>query len=753
MSILGNPVARIEDPRFLTGAATFVGDIDHPALDNAAHVVFVRSTMAHAHLLSVDATDATTMPGVLGVFTATDIDVAPLPSWGPVPDVAIRPILATGKVRFVGEPIAAVVADTYGQAVDAAEMVLVDYDPLPAVIDPRTAEANPSLLFEELGTNLARASGQDLGLDFSGCEVVVSIDVDNNRISAAPIEGRVAAVAYTDDGRLTCWSSTQGAHPARQKIADALGLDAEMVRVIIPDVGGSFGAKGGPGNEECLLGDLAKKVGRPLRWADTRTENLQAMGWGRSQYNTITLGGTRDGDFTHLQFDCLAESGAYGGAGMFMPAFTKMMVQGVYEIENVSFLTKAVFTNAAPIEAFRGAGRPEAAAAIERVVDAFAAEVGIGPVEVRRRNYIDSDRFPYLTAGRVTYDSGDYEATLDTALAAAGYDDLRSDQAERRARGDRIELGIGLATYVEITAPGGAPTITELGSVELRPDGTVLARSGATPFGQGHHTTWAMIIADKMGVSIGDVELITGDTDALESSNTTGGSRSVQIAGSALDNAAAKMVEAARSVAADVLEAAEVDLVLEGGRFHVAGTPAKSVGWADVAEASPEPLVTHNDFSQSAPTFPFGTHIAVVEVDTETGKVELKRFIAVDDAGTLINPLLAAGQIHGGLAAGIAQALFEHGTFDEDGNLVASNFADYTIVSAAELPMFERVESITPTPLNPLGAKGIGESGSIGSTPAVQNAVIDALSPFGIRHLDIPLTPLRVFEAIQASSL
>ena len=748
MSILGNEVRRVEDPRMLTDGGTYVADIP---VEGAAHVVFVRSPIAHAHLLSVETSEARSMPGVVEVVTGADLDLAHRPPM--MGDAAMsRPLLATGKVRFVGEPIAAVVAETVVQATDAAEAVWADYDPLPAVVDAESAADGPKL-FDDAESNVAIAFPPAAELDFSGCDAVVTHRIVNSKIYASPIEGRVAAAAWADDGRLTCWSSTQGAHSAQGAICGALGLEPSQVRVIIPDVGGGFGTKAAPSAEECLLGWLARRVGRPVRWTETRTESLQALGHSRAQFQTVTLGGTADGRITHYHLDMLADAGAYPAVGALLPTFTGLMAPGNYDIENVVWSATAVATNTAPVQAFRGAGRPEATAAIERAVDLFAAEIDMDPAEVRRRNFLAPDAFPLTTPTGAAYDSGDYRSTLEAALEAADYDGLRAEQAARRERGDRQLLGIGLASYVEVTSPMG-PVCTETGSLELRSDGSVLARTGATPFGQGHVTTLSMVVADTLGIDMDQIEMIHGDTDEIPSSDITGGSRTAQIAGSALFDASEKLIEAARPLAADLLEAAPADVVLdsETGQFHVVGTPARTADWAQVATVADQPLFVENDFEQHGPTFPFGTHVAVVEVDTGTGEVTLERLVAVDDAGTLLNPLLAHGQIHGGLAAGVAQALIEEVRYDPDGNLLTSNFADYGVISTTELPSFELFESVTPTPLNPLGAKGIGESGTVGATPAVQNAVVDALSHLGIRHLDMPTSPERVWSAMESVS-
>jgi carbon-monoxide dehydrogenase large subunit len=477
------------------------------------------------------------------------------------------------------------------------------------------------------------------------------------------------------------------------------------------------------------------------------------MQHGRAQRQTVSVGGTRDGRITHYRLRLVQDAGAYPLMGAILPVATRTMASGVYDIEHVEVDSVSLVTNTTPVASYRGAGRPEAAAAIERAVDIFAAEIGVDPAEVRRRNFVPPDAFPYRTRTGAEYDSGRYADALERALDAADYEALRDEQRHRRAAGSSRLLGIGLAVYVEVTAFGGGG---EFGEVTVRPDGTVLAKTGSTPYGQGHLTTWAMLVAERLGVPMERVEVVYGDTDVIPHSNFTGGSRSVQLAGSAIWQASGRVVDQARDVAARLLEAAPEDVMLDtsdgDGRFHVAGVPAVSVSWSEVASASDGPISGLADFVQPQPTFPFGAHVAVVEIDAETGHTDLIRFIAVDDAGTIVNPLLAAGQVHGGLAQGIAQALFEGVGFDDDATPLTTNLMDYPMPSAAELPSFERIVQETPTPLNELGAKGIGEAGTIGATPAVQNAVVDALSHLGVRHVEMPCTPERVWRAIREHS-
>jgi aerobic carbon-monoxide dehydrogenase large subunit len=742
-------VPRIEDPRFLTGQATFV---DNLRLPRAAHVTYVTSTIASARIAGIDVAEARSAPGVIDVVTADDLDLEPYPS-----DMAVlnadmtRPWLASGVVRFVGEPVVAIVAETAAQGEDAADLVFIDYDPLPTLVDPEESRLDELLLHEAAGTNVAFAlpAGKNT-VSFDECEVVVTQRMVNQRVAPCPLEVRAAAAEWGDDGRLTLWLSTQGSHPARERAAAGLGIDLDRIRVIVPDVGGGFGAKGASYPEELLLGWLARRVGRPLRWTEGRSDSMNGLGHGRGQIQHLTIGGKRDGTVEVIKLEVLQDAGAYPRMGALLPFMTRTMATGVYGIGRVEFSSTSVVTNTTPVVAYRGAGRPEAAAALERGMDIWAAELGLDPAEVRRRNLVPADAFPYTTAVGTLYDCGEYEQALDLVLSSVGYDDLRADQRRRREEGLPRQLGIGLAVYVEITGSGG----DEHGSVEVLPDGRVIARTGTTPYGQGHATTWAMLVAERLGVAISDVEVISGDSDLFPTGTTTGGSRSVQLGGTAMAQASDHVVEQARRLAADLLEANPDDVVLDRaeGRFHVTGTPAVSRSWAEVAASTGDDgLRGEALFESQGATFPFGAHVAVVEVDTETGLVELIRMVAVDDAGRIVNPLIAEGQIHGGLAQGVAQALMEEVRYDPDGNPMTANFADYGFPSAADLPSFESIRMETPTPNNPLGAKGIGESGTIGATPAMHNAVIDALAHLGVRHIDMPTTPEKVWRAIEAA--
>ena len=748
MSILGNRVVRKEDPALLTTGGNYVDDI---TVDGALHVVYVRSMVAHGNITSIDVTEARTAPGVVDVVTNADLTIGDIKPFMLLNQSLTRPVLARERVRYVGEPIVAVVAESRAAAVDAAELVIVDIEPLPVIIDPRDALADDAIhLFPQIATNVAMHSDHNgEPISFANCDVVVTQTTVNQRLAPAPIENR-SAIAWWEDGRLVLELGCQGTHPIRNTVSEIYGLEHDQMRVICPDVGGGFGAKAHAAPEAVVLGELSRRTGRPVRWTETRSENMTGMGHGRGQIQTVTLGGTKDGDLLAYKIEILQDAGGYPNMGAILPYATRIMATGVYDIPAVEVSSKSVATNTTPTGAYRGAGRPEASAALERAVDLFADEAGLDPAEVRRRNFVQPDAFPFTTPTGTIYDSGNYEESLNRALAAAGYNELLEEQARRRASGDRRLIGIGIATYVEITGAGGG---SEYGSVEVLADGSARVVTGSNPYGQGHITSWSMLVSDQTGIPLDRIEVVYGDTDLVPTGETTGGSRSLQIAGSAVFDATGKLVEIARQRAADLLEANPADIVLDTdtARFHVAGTPAVSLGWEDIGATSSDEanqLFALSDFTASGPTFPFGTHVAVVEIDSDTGKVELRRMIACDDAGVILNPLLVDGQVHGGLAQGISQALFEEVRYDEDGNPLSTTLLDYLMPSAAEFPLFERVELETPSPINPLGAKGIGESGTIGSTPAVQNAVVDAVSHLGIRHIDMPLTPERVWRAI-----
>src|SRR6478672_1485854 len=757
MSILGTRVVRIEDPRLLTAGGTYVDDLRVPQLTGAARVTFVRSHHGHALITGVDATAALAAPGVIAVLTYQDINdippPPPLPEGGPPPGseaaplpmggVWQEPLLAVDRVRFVGEPVAMVLTDDSYQGEDAAELVSVDYEPLPAVVDPADALAGHTLLFPDAGSNVAVAhpAGDTV---FDGCDVVVSRDIVNQRVAPVPLEGRAAAAMWTG-GKLTVWVSTQNAQISRFIMAGAFGLDPDAIRVVAPDVGGGFGAKVGIDRDAILVAWAARHTGRALRWVETRSENLVGMKHGRDQQHRIKIGRTGDRRGLAYRLDVLQDTGAYPRMSGFLPTLTNLMAVGPYDIAHVEVGYRVVVTNKTPIAAYRGAGRPEATAAIERAMDLFAAEIGMDPAEVRRKNLVRPDQFPLTTKGGAPYDSGEYEKALDAVLDAVGYADLRAEQAARRERGDAVQIGIGVSVFVEIT--GGA-AFKESAAVEVHPDGTVTVLTGTSPHGQGHATAWAMLASEHLDIPVEKITVKHGDTDLVPRGAGTMGSRSLQTGGIAVYQAAGELVEVAKQRAADVLEASVDDLVVEKGAVVVRGTDT-ALPLGDLAAR--EKLRVDTRFDSGAPTFPFGAHVAVALVDVESGKAVIDKIVTIDDAGPVLNPLLAEGQRHGGIAQGIAQALLEEVVYDEDGNPVTATFADYGIPSAAELPSFTLLDMATPTHLNPLGVKGIGEAGTIGATPAAQSAVIDALAHLGVRHIDMPLTPLRVWEAIEGA--
>jgi carbon-monoxide dehydrogenase large subunit len=758
VSILGTRVLRVEDPKFLTTGGVYVDDLTDPRLDGAGYVTYVRSVVAHARI-TVDASAAREQPGVIAVVTGADLaDLAAPPP--PMPFIAptlVRPWLTQDVVRYVGEPIAAIVTEDRYCGEDVAELVSVDYDPLPVVVDPREAAKDETVLHAAHGSNTALAFevGQTEGL-FDGCEVVVTQEMTNQRVAPAPLEVRGAACAWGppgsgDAGRLTFWASTQSPHGARDTIATALSLDPQQVHFIAPDVGGGFGAKFSVSTEDLLLAVLAQRLGRPMRWTETRTENLLSMGHGRAQVQTVTVGGRRDGTIEAYSLDVLQDAGAYPHFGAVLPFMTQMMATGVYAIPKLAVRTRSVATNTAPVVAYRGAGRPEATAAIERAVDVFAAEIGMDPAQVRRKNLLGPDQFPFTTPAGATYDSGAYDEALQAVLDAAGYDDLRAEQKRRRDAGERKVLGIGLSSYVEITA--GPEAGTEFARVNVKPDGSVIVYTGTSPHGQGHGTSFAMLAADELGIPIERITVVHGDTDLVARGGGTGGSRSLQLGGAAVHQGAIEAVEAARDLAAELFEAAAGDIVLDKqrGGFHVAGSPDEVRSWSEVATSADAEhgLIIDTDFTAQGATFPFGAHLAVVEVDLDTGRTRLVRIVTVDDAGPVINPVIVEGQRHGGIAQGVSQALYEQALYDDDGNPQTTNFADYAFPSAAELPDFELVEMATRSPLNPLGVKGIGEAGTIGATPAVHNAVVDAVAHLGVRHIEMPTTSERVWRAVE----
>jgi carbon-monoxide dehydrogenase large subunit len=756
-SLLGNAVRRVEDPELLVGRGSFV---DNHRLAGTTHAVFVRSPFAHARIAAVDTTEAAAAPGVLGVFRSADLGDDPVAPFAVVNPKCPRYALARGKVRYVGDPVVLVVAETAAQALDAAELVDIDYDELPAVADVEAALLpGAPLQFEELGSNIAvglRAPDESDPLE--GASHVTRLRMVNQRVATSPIEGNAILVSpdlVSPDGQgLTAWVSTQHPHLARDLLVKLTGFDRERVRVVAPHVGGAFGGKAGIGAEHAAIVLAALRLDRPVRWTETRSEATLSM-HGRAQVQYAELGLDDDGRIVGLRLRVLGDCGAYAGFGGGLavgPSY--LMAPGPYRIPRLRYDAAAVLTNTSPVGAFRGAGRPEAAALLERLLDLAADELGMEPEEIRRRNLLEADSFPVQTLTGATYDTGDYRHALDEALRIGDVEAVRREQAERRRRGDVRQLGVGLATYVEITGFGG----TEFGSVHLGPDGDAVVSAGTSAHGQGHATSFSMIVADRLGIPLEKIRYVQSDTAVVPTGGGTGGSRSLQMGGNAVRQASEEVREKALEIAARMLEADPADLRLEDGTFSVAGVPGISLDWAQVAgeaHRSEDGLGSDTEFFQDGATFPFGAHVAVVEVDTETGFVRPLRHVAVDDCGTVLNPLIVAGQQHGGGAQGISQALWEGFVYTDDGTPLTATFADYPLPTAADMVRLDGLvvtNTETPTPLNPLGAKGIGESATIGSTPAVQNAVVDALSHLGVRHVEMPCTPERVWRAIQEAA-
>jgi carbon-monoxide dehydrogenase large subunit len=748
----GKAVRRREDPPLIKGEGTYTDDLRLPG---ELHAAFVRSEIAHGRIAGIETEAAASAPGVAGVFTAADFDLEPFGPGPMAPDDMLRPVLATDVVRFQGEAIAIVVAETREAAVDAAELVEVEIEPLEIVVDPeRAAQDDAPKLFPDKGTNVAFATEPKDTDVLTEADVVVRSRFVNQRLAAVPMEP-AAAVAAPEEGGVRLWIPCQAPHTARDIAASSLRLDKDAVRVTIPNVGGGFGARIPPYPEQVAIAAAALRLDRPVRYVESRWETMIAMQHGRAQVQDVELGAKSDGTLVGIKVRVIADCGAYPGDAVLMPFLTGQMASGVYRVPRVDFAYRAVVTNTTPIGAYRGAGRPEATALIERAMDQLAARLELDPAELRRRNFIAPEDFPHQTVAGARYDSGEYARALDRVLEAAGYDGLRAEQARRRESGDVRQLGIGVCTYVELTGLG-----VEVGTCTVNEDGTVTVKTGTSPQGQGHETTWAQLVSWTLGVPMADVRIVHSDTRQVPRGMGTMGSRTLQVGGSAMINATREVLEKGRELAAHLLEASPDDVqVVAGQGLGVAGTPSATVSWAELAKAANDPsrlpegmelgLDAVNDFETPDSSYPFGAHLAVVEVDTETGMADLVRHVTVDDSGRIANPLLAEGQIHGGIAQGVAQALYEEMAYDDDGNCLTGSLTSYALPTAAELPLFETSRTETPSPLNPLGAKGIGESGAIGATPAVWNAVVDAVSHLGVENIDMPATPQRVWNAIQ----
>ncbi len=761
-SILGNSVVRLEDPTLLTGAGKYVGDLESAGV---ARVVFVRSSVAHGTVSSVDVEEARRMPGVVAVYHAAgdDLGLAPFQGFPMLPASFNRPVFAGETVRFVGDIVAAVVADTEAQAYDAAEAIVVDVEPLPAVVSAEAAlEPDAPIIFPEVGSNVCfnTTFGEEDPLE--GAQVRAEVKMVSQRLAGVPMEPNgCLAVPGEPEGGITCWLSHQAPHSVLPAVAGALGLEASQVRVVCPWGGGGFGPKAAVYVEYLVAAAAARALGRPVKWIESRSEDMLSLVHGRDFVMKAALGLDGEGKILGLDASVVAAAGAYPAIGAVLPMLTQMMSVGVYDIAKVRFSATSAVTNNTTTGAYRGAGRPEATQLIERLIDVAADQIGMDPAELRRKNFIDPAAFPVTTVTGGAYDSGEYAKALDAVLEASGYKALRAEQEKRRKAGDTKQLGIGVSAYVEVTAPLGLHT--EFGASEINDDGTATISAGTSVHGQGHHTAFAMVASHVLGIPMEKIKFVNSDTAAVPRGAGTLGSRSLQTGGNAIMAASEQVLERAKKIAAHTLEASPDDIVPGGGGLHVAGVPGQLVSWADLAAASkdgaqlPEGMEAatlrhEGDFDGGNSTFPFGAHVSVVEVDTDTGGVRMLRHVAVDDCGRILNPLLVRGQQHGGIAQGAAQALFEEVRYDSDGNPLTGNLMDYLIPAASEFCSFETSNTETDSPRNPLGAKGIGESGTIGSTPAIQNAVVDALSHLGITHIDMPCTPERVWRAIRSAT-
>jgi aerobic carbon-monoxide dehydrogenase large subunit len=753
--VFGSSIRRIEDPHLIRGAGRYVDDL-RPA--GCLHLVFLRSHLAHATIGRIDLAAARKAKGVVAAWSATDLqNLKPLRIEEGVEGMALpeRRVLSSGRVRHAGEAVAMLVAESLAEARDALELIELDLEPLPVVTDmERALQDGAPLLYPELGSNVAFRKELKRGAvkrSFDQADVVVRERLVNQRLIPAPLEPR-GAVAWIDDGRLTVQVSSQSTYGVRGTVAACLGLEEEEVRVIVEDVGGGFGSKGGCLGEEIAVAEAARRLGRPVKWIEDRSENCAVTWHGRGQLQEVELAARRDGTVLAVRSRILADMG--GRLEPFtalIPGVTPDLQTGCYRIPASQSSLLAVYTNTTPTGPYRGAGRPEAAFLIERMMDRLAGELGIDPIELRLRNFISPSEFPYTNAGKLTYDSGNYAGTLQRLVEVSGYPQLR--EAQRRARADGKLQGIGIATYVEIAAGTEADQAT----VRLESDGMITVITGSTPHGQGHQTTWAQIAADHFGVSVDRIKVVFGDSDLPAYAIGTFGSRSAALSGSAIHETVGALTAQLRSLAAAAFEAAPADVVLEAGRLQVRGVPARAMSlqqlatWAIEAGRQPE-LSARKEFEAPAEVFPFGAHLALVEVDRETGAVRVLRYVAVDDCGPVINPMIVDGQVHGAIAQGLAQALFEGVIYDEEGQLLTGNLTTYLLPTAADLPMFETERTVTPSPNNPLGVKGIGEGGTTGSTPAVANAVMDALRPLGIHQLEMPLSPFRIWSAIKERS-
>ncbi|NDU76074.1 molybdopterin-dependent oxidoreductase [Actinomadura sp. DSM 109109] len=772
---VGSPRKRSEDARLITGRTRWTDNMT-PA--GTLHVAFLRSPHAHARITGIDTAPAKERPGVVAVFGGRDLaaEQGSLPcAWVVTEDMKhpAHPPMAVDEVRYVGEPVACVVARDRAAAMDALEEIDVDYEALPAVVDMEAAVADGAdLVHEDLGTNKSYTwvfENGDLDAALRDAPVVLERRYVQQRLIPTAMEPR-SVLCVPEGDEFTLYSATQIPHILRLMLATVTEIPEHRIRVVAPDVGGGFGSKLQVYGEEVLALLLARRLGRPVKWTETRSEGNMTVHHGRDQIQRLTLAAERDGRIRGLKVDLLADMGAYlmlVTPGI--PLLGAFMFNGIYKMDALSFTCTGVFTTKTPTDAYRGAGRPEATYAIERMMDELAAELGIDPIEVRRRNWIRHEEFPYETIAGLTYDSGNYEAATAKALELFEYDKLRAEQADRRERRDPVQLGIGVSTFTEMCGLAPSRVLGSLSygaggwehaSVRVLPSGKVEVVTGSSPHGQGHATAWAQITADRLGVPFEDVKVLHGDTAVSPKGMDTYGSRSLAVGGVALFSACEKVVDKARKVAAHLLEASEQDLEFSEGRFSVRGVQEEGRTIQEVALAAfaahdlpdgVEPsLDSDATFDPENFSFPHGTHLCAAEVDTETGMAKIRKYVAVDDVGKVVNPLIVEGQVHGGLAQGIAQALYEEAVYDADGNLTTTTMADYLVPSAADLPSFTTDRTETPATSNPMGVKGVGEAGTIASTPAVVNAIVDALRPYGVHDVPMPCTPERVWRAMRA---
>jgi carbon-monoxide dehydrogenase large subunit len=777
--LVGSRVKRREDPRLIQGRGTYVDDVKIAGLQ---HLAFKRCDVAHGRITSIDTSAAEAMEGVEAVFTGKQMAelLKPMPIGTPFPSPDHHAI-AVDTVRYAGEAVAVVIAADRYLARDAADAIIVNYEQLPAVVDPELAmTGKPAVVHEKFPNNIAIGpfpSGTGVSPNgkvvddsaveqaFANAEVVISQRMHNHRLVPNAMEPR-GVVAHFEPGKgtMTVWSSTQNPHILRSMLAGMLGMGEDQIRAIAPEVGGGFGAKINIYAEEYVCAAVTKKLGIPVKWIEERSEAFVATTHGRDIICYIDVAARRDGKVLGVKMRLIADIGAYNMLlTAAIPTLTMLMANATYDIPAIRTTLTEVFTNKTPTDAYRGAGRPEATYFVERAMDMLARELGLDPAEVRRRNFIAKDKFPYQTQMGAVYDSGDYEASLDAALKAADWPNLLKERDDARKQGRLV--GVGLAMYVEVCGIGPSATLPtggwEHSQVTVERDGRISATTGASPHGQGNETTFAQMLADQFGVPIEHVTILHGDTAIVKQGIGTFGSRSQAVGGAALHMAGTKVKEKMAKFAAAMLEAAPEDIVFENGKIMVKGAPAKGKDFAQVAgfayipvplPEGMEPGLTDSAFFEPTNnTYPFGCHITMVEIDRDTGEPKLLRMVASDDAGNLINPLIVEGQIHGGLAQGIGQAMIEEAVYSEDGQLLTGSFMDYALPRATDFPWFEMHTTVTPTPVNPLGAKGVGEAGTLGSTPSIVCAAVDALSEFGVTHIDMMLRPEKLWRIIQGA--